>query len=92
MPTIPITDETVLVSMRRNIEKLVGDTAGFPASARLFRAIAEGADLTKEQAALKAQVILVMSKVLMPAQVMPFLLELADRRFSKDALGDPEAV
>ena len=86
-PTLPLTDHTHLVALRRNIEKLMGQTHGFTTSTRFFERLGSAEGITLATASqsdrdMIASMLKLLGMVLASTQLEPFVLELARGRFA----------
>jgi len=86
-PTLPLTDHTHLVALRRNIEKLMGQSHGFATSTRFFERLGSPESITLATASqtdrdMIAAMLKLLGMVLASSQLEPFMLELASGRFA----------
>ncbi len=86
-PSLPLTDHTHLVALRRNIEKLMGQTHGFATSTRFFERLGSPEGITLATASqadrdMVAAMLKLLGMVLASSQLEPFVLELARGRFA----------
>ncbi len=80
-PVLPLTDPMTRVSLRRNIEKMIGGSMTFKKSSQLFRKIGRGEALTADELRGKATVLMLLGQVLAATEVEAFLVDMCRLRF-----------
>lgn len=94
-PTLPLSDPVHLMALRRNLEKLLGQRFGLPVSTRFFARLAGPEGITLGSASgtdrdIVATLLQLLTMVLAPSGLEPFVMELARGRFDlprADAVG-----
>jgi hypothetical protein len=80
-PSVPIVDPGQLMALRRNIEKLTGQSVGYGASGAMWAKLAASQPLSPEEATTYGQIATLLGQVLGPGNLPAFIAELTHGRF-----------